>query len=362
MPSSTAWVTAIVPRRLTASTKSHSASSVLTKKAKRSVPALLTSTSIGPSSLSVAATASDADAASATSIRSARPSISPATTRRTVEIDVGDRHARALGRQPRAPSPRRSPSAAGDERDPSLQPHGRAAYSLRRHAGSGHGHRRVGALGFGLALRLAAAGVPDRDRLARRRVAPEEAAARVKRAGAGGRRPRARERPGGRGERGRVPARPVPQPVRDAHEPQERTCAKASSWSTPPSRSPPPSPARRPARSASGRARPRSRRRRWCRTASASSRRCTPSTLPRSRTSTRRSTRTSCLRRQEGRQARGGGAHRADPGPALRRRRAAREGADHRVAHRAADRRQRPLQDARGHPPHRAARRAVADR
>ena len=34
------------------------------------------------------------------------------------------------------------------------------------------------------------------------------------------RRPRARERPGGRGERDRVPHRPVPQPVRDADEPK----------------------------------------------------------------------------------------------------------------------------------------------
>ena len=43
-----------------------------------------------------------------------------------------------------------------------------------------------------------------------------------------------------------------------------------------------------------------------------------------------------------------------DPRPALRRRRAAGAGAHRRVADRAADRRQRPLQDARGHPAHRA--------
>ena len=48
-----------------------------------------------------------------------------------------------------------------------------------------------------------------------------------------------------------------------------------------------------------------------------------------------------------------------DPRPALRRRRAARDGAHRGVADRAADRRQRPLQDARRHPPHRPDRAAV---
>ena len=168
MPSSTAWVTAIVPRRLTPSTKSHSASSVLTKNAKRSVPALLTSTSIGPSASSAAATPARADAASATSIRTARPSISPATSRAPASFEVGDRHARALGGQPprrRRADPRR---AAGDERDPSLQPHGRAAYTSRLRRGPSCAMPDQvtviggsGALGSGLALRLAAAGVPS---------------------------------------------------------------------------------------------------------------------------------------------------------------------------------------------------------
>ncbi len=47
------------------------------------------------------------------------------------------------------------------------------------------------------------------------------------------------------------------------------------------------------------------------------------------------------------------------PGLQSRERRPARGGADRRDADRAADRRQRPLQDPRGHPAHRAARRAV---
>ena len=68
------------------------------------------------------------------------------------------------------------------------------------------------------------------------------------------------------------------------------------------------------------------------------------------------------LRRQARRQARGRGADRAHPGPALRRLRAPGDGAHHRVADRAADLGQRPLQDARGDPDHRAARRAVARR
>ena len=85
-----------------------------------------------------------------------------------------------------------------------------------------------GALGFGLALRLAAAGVPvvigSRDA-----ARAEEAAARIREQTRTTARRGPRERPGRRGERGRVPVRAVPQPVRDAHEPQGATCARASS-------------------------------------------------------------------------------------------------------------------------------------
>ena len=57
MPGSTAWCMCSAPVRLIAISLSHCAGSVLVKGLKTSQPALLTSTSIGPSFVSAAATA-----------------------------------------------------------------------------------------------------------------------------------------------------------------------------------------------------------------------------------------------------------------------------------------------------------------
>ena len=57
MPGSTAWCMCSAPVRLMAISLSHCAGSVLVKGLKTSQPALLTSTSMGPSLASVAATA-----------------------------------------------------------------------------------------------------------------------------------------------------------------------------------------------------------------------------------------------------------------------------------------------------------------
>ena len=146
-------------------------------------------------------------------------------------------------------------------------PMGTAGYPthrLRRRA-TNHLHRG----GYGRARIRAGAPMghgrdPNRDRLSRRR------------AGRGGRQPRSRgsarghvhgfaERRGGVETEIVDPERAVPQPVRDADEPQGRAPPGPARSSMPRSRSPPRSAARRPGRSASGRARRPSRRRRWFR-------------------------------------------------------------------------------------------------
>ena len=201
----------------------------------------------------------------------------------------------------------------------------------------------TGALGSGLALRLAVAGVPvvigSRDATARARR-PRACAKRAGSADVRGLENGAR----GRGERGRVPVRPVPQPVRDAHEPQEPPARGPARWSTRPCRSPPPSRGRATRMLGVWQGSAAQQAPRWCPTACASSPRCTRSARPRSGDlDARRSTRTcSCA-------ATGARTRRAPPrssssiaGPALRRRRAARDGAHRRVADRAADRRSTP--------------------
>src|SRR4051794_15269387 len=156
MPSSTACVTAIVPRRLTASTKSHSSSSVLTKNEKRSVPALFTSTSTSPT----AATPARIDSTSVTSIRTAVPSISLATLRAPASLTSA-----TATRAPSAAS-RRAVAAPMPDAPPvtsALRPSSRIAAQRIACAAMPDQVTVIGgsgALGTGLALRLAAAGVP----------------------------------------------------------------------------------------------------------------------------------------------------------------------------------------------------------
>ena len=165
--------------------------------------------------------------------------------------------------------------AAGDQRLSSLEPHASGAYvgpridspSMCRRAIS----RRppipilggTGALGYGLAVRWARAGL-DVVIGSREAERAAEAAERVRDAvpGARGRGPR--QRGGRRARPDRLPDRPVPRPVGDAQQPARRAHRRARPSSTAPCRWRPRSAARRPARSASGRARPPSRRRRWC--------------------------------------------------------------------------------------------------
>ena len=95
-----------------------------------------------------------------------------------------------------------------------------------------------GALGYGLALRLGIAGVPivigSRDA-----GRAEETAAQARRRGAGRQLRGLRERRGRGAPRGRVPVRAVPQPVRDADEPQGAPARGPAAWSTRPCRWPP---------------------------------------------------------------------------------------------------------------------------
>src|SRR5215213_7262935 len=73
MPPTSAWVTSITPRRSISSTGSHWSGVVLTKKPPSpSMPALLTSTSTGPSSPSAASTAAATDSALRTSVTATR--------------------------------------------------------------------------------------------------------------------------------------------------------------------------------------------------------------------------------------------------------------------------------------------------
>ena len=176
--------------------------------------------STGPSASSIAATPARAEPASATSMCTARPSISPATERALASL----RSATAT-RAPSAAS-RRAVAAPIPDAPPvtsAIRPSSRMAAQRIASAAMSDQVTVIGgsgALGSGLALRLAVAGVAGRDRLARRRPCRGSRRARA-RAGAGRRhRDRARERPRRRGERGRVPVRAVPQPVRDPDEPQ----------------------------------------------------------------------------------------------------------------------------------------------
>ena len=134
----------------------------------------------------------------------------------------------------------------------------------------------TGALGFGLAVRLGRAGVPivigSRDAGRAQEAAARHAEKVPDGTFAGPRTPTPSERIGARD-----PERPVPQPVRDADEPQGRAARRAAA------RRRHRSPRRRgqrqghPDARASGRARPPSRLRRWRPTASASCRRSIPS-------------------------------------------------------------------------------------
>ncbi len=109
-------MTASTPRRLTPSTKSHSSSSVLTKKANRSVPALLTSTSISPSA-AIGGGDRGAHRAGVGHVERAREPVELAgDLTGALLVDVADRHARALGRQPPRGGRADPRGAAGDER------------------------------------------------------------------------------------------------------------------------------------------------------------------------------------------------------------------------------------------------------
>ena len=128
MPGSTACVTASTPRRFTAITRSHMVLGRRTKKSSSAMPALFTSTSIGPSSASTAATAARADSVERTSSSTPMPSRSAASSRARSR----SRSATAT-RAPSAASRSQvagadAAGAAGDERDPSLEPHGGAGY------------------------------------------------------------------------------------------------------------------------------------------------------------------------------------------------------------------------------------------
>src|SRR3954470_11241890 len=217
---STACVHASTPRRFTPSTKSHSASSVLTKNAKRSVPALLTSTSTGPNASPTAATARPTDAVSVTSSSVASPSISAATSR-----------AASASRSPtatRAPSAARRRAVAAPM--PPAPPVTSAVRPSRRMTANhilaalgrpGLHHRRLRRARVRSRRALGTRRHPRRDRLARR---PPRGVGRPPGRGRGARRRLHRRRERGRRDarRGRRPHRPVSQPVRDADEPQGR--------------------------------------------------------------------------------------------------------------------------------------------
>ena len=164
MLGSTAWVTASTPRRLTPSTKSHSSSSVLTKKAKRSVPALLTSTSIGAELL---------DRRSHGVAR--RPGVGDVERRRRSRRSHSPPQRAACAS--RSPMPTRAPSAARRRAVAAPIPEAppvtsavlpssltrRSLYSAAVPAPPTDPVAMIGAsgaLGFGLAVRLARTGVP----------------------------------------------------------------------------------------------------------------------------------------------------------------------------------------------------------
>ncbi len=186
------------PRRLTPRTTSHRSSSELTKYANRSVPALLTSRSTGPSASVTAATAGATEAVSVTSRSVAKPSISAATSRAPSSA--------------RSPTATRAPSAARRRAVaapiPPAPPVTSAVRPSRRMtanpilaalAARGLHHRRLRRAGFRPRGALGAGRRAGRDRLARRRPR------------AGGRRPRA----GGGAGRDVLGRRRTPRPPRE---------------------------------------------------------------------------------------------------------------------------------------------------
>ena len=217
----------------------------------------------------------------------------------------------------------------------------------------------TGALGFGLALRWAQAGVPIVIG-SRKQESADEAAQRVRekvpgRAGRG-----RRERRGGEARPDRRADRPVPRAVGEPDQPEGAPAARARSWSTRRCRWRRRSPARRRACSASRRGRRASRRRRWCPTA------CTVVSALHTVSAATLGDLDHALDEdipiagdKRDAQAAGRGADREDRRAAADQRRAARGGAPDRGADAAADRRQRAPQDPRGHQVHGAARAQV---
>src|SRR4051794_6606250 len=345
IPPRTACVQASTPRRLTPSTKSQSASSVFTKNAKRSVPALLTSRSTGPSASSTAATARPTEAVSATSSSVARPSISPAT-------------ARAASRS-RSPTATRAPSAARRRAvaapmppappvTSAVRPSRRmtANHILAALGGPGLHHRRVRRARLRSRRALGTGRRAGRDRLARRRPGAGGGAARG-RGRARRRLHRHRERGGREPRRRRRAHRPVPQPVRDADQPQERAArGPARRRRDRPARRRrlrPRHPDARRLAGLGGRAGGRDGARRRARRLGAAHRVRPHARRPRPRS------RRGCprVRRPQGRPPGGHRPRRADRRAARRPRRHARDRADRRVAHGAPDLDQRAPQDAR---------------
>ena len=245
MPGSTAWVTASTPRRFTAIRRSHW-SSVDADEEVVVGDAGVVHQHVDRAELGL--DRRDRGAAPTrverTSSSTPRPSMLGGELARPVEVEVGDGHARALGGQPRAGGGADAAGAARDQRDPSLEPHGREqAIASRAPWKPIPIIGGTGALGFGLALRLAAAGRPvvigSRDA-----GRAEEAAAKVR-----------EQVPGARSRASRTPAAatrgpivfltvPVPRAVGEPDQPQGGARARARSWWTPPCRWPPPCRAR----------------------------------------------------------------------------------------------------------------------
>src|SRR3954452_11961303 len=342
---STACVHASTPRRFTPSTRSHSVSSVFTKNAKRSVPALLTSTSTGPTAPPTVATARPTEAVSVTSSSVARPSISAATS--------------PAASTSRSPTATRAPSAARRRAVAAPMPPAPPVTSAVRPSRRMTANHILAALGRpGLHhRRLRRARVRPRRALGTRRD-PRHHRVPRRRAGRGGgtagegrgarrRLHRGRERGRRHPRRRRRPHRPVSQPIRDADQPQGR----AARW---PARRRHDRPARRRGvgqgdanarrlAGLGGRAggRDAARRRAGRQRAAYGQRR--PADRPRPRARRGRAD----LRRQEGGPPGPRRSRRPNRRAARRPRGSARDGADRRVAHAALDLDQRAPQDAR---------------
>src|SRR5437588_586836 len=227
MEGSTAWVTARTPRRLTPSTTSHMSSSVAVNQPKRSVPALLTTISSGPTASAAAATPARAEPASATSISTAAPSSSPATSRapaRSRSAIATRAPSAARRRAVAAPMPDAPPVTGAGLPSSRMR---RAPYSLPRRepGGARDDHRRDGRArvraGFAAGTGRGAGG----DRVARGRArgggGRAGARARPRRQLRGAGQPR-----GGRALAGRRPLGAVPQPVREPGHAAARSLAR----------------------------------------------------------------------------------------------------------------------------------------